>query len=116
MVTFTTLMNTISTIFILITLFTPQALARCETESADSCNNKEKALPLKLIAIFAILATSMIGVCAPLVTRSVSVLRPENDLFIIVKCFAAGIILGTGFMHVLPDSFDMLWSDCLQEK
>jgi len=102
--------------FILFTLLTPQAVADCEAESANPCNNKKKALPLKVIAIFAILFSSIIGVTLPLVTRSIPALSPENDLFIIVKCFAAGIILGTGFMHVLPDSFDMLRSDCLNEK
>ncbi|TMW98193.1 hypothetical protein EJD97_004384, partial [Solanum chilense] len=30
--------------------------------------------------------------------------------------FASGIILGTGFMHVLPDSFDMLSLSCLKEN
>ncbi|PNX75822.1 zinc transporter [Trifolium pratense] len=58
----------------------------------------------------------MIGVSLPLVSRSIPSLSPERDLFVIVKCFAAGIILGTGFMHVLPDSYDMLRSDCLEEK
>ncbi|WJX50640.1 Fe(2+) transport protein 1, variant 2 [Trifolium repens] len=58
----------------------------------------------------------MIGVGLPLVSRSIPALSPDRDLFVIVKCFAAGIILGTGFMHVLPDSYDMLWSDCLEEK
>ncbi|KAK8472034.1 hypothetical protein PHAVU_002G100001 [Phaseolus vulgaris] len=111
-----TLFKMIFVFFILFTLLTPQAVADCEAESANPCNNKKKALPLKLIAIFTILVSSIIGVTLPLVTRSVPALSPENDLFIIVKCFAAGIILGTGFMHVLPDSFDMLWSDCLKEK
>ncbi|KAI3817596.1 hypothetical protein L1987_11391 [Smallanthus sonchifolius] len=40
-------------------------------------------------------------------------LNPDRSLFIIVKAFASGIILATGFMHVLPDSFDMLRSSCL---
>ncbi|KAL9276672.1 hypothetical protein ACSQ67_025782 [Phaseolus vulgaris] len=111
-----TLFKMIFVFFILFTLLTPQAVADCEAESTNTCNNKKKALPLKLIAIFTILVSSIIGVTLPLVTRSVPALSPENDLFIIVKCFAAGIILGTGFMHVLPDSFDMLWSDCLKEK
>ncbi|KAF7842537.1 fe(2+) transport protein 1-like [Senna tora] len=102
-------------IIIFITLFQYVA-ADCEAESTDSCHNKHKALPLKIIAIFSILVTSMIGISLPLMTRSIPVLSPENDLFIIVKCFAGGIILGTGFMHVLPDSFDMLWSDCLEKK
>ncbi|CAJ2650338.1 fe(2+) transport protein 1-like [Trifolium pratense] len=111
-----TMHKLISIIFILITLFTSKALADCESESSNSCNNKEKALPLKIISIFAILVTSMIGVSLPLVSRSIPSLSPERDLFVIVKCFAAGIILGTGFMHVLPDSYDMLRSDCLEEK
>lgn len=111
-----TIHNAIFIVFILITFLTSQALADCESESTNSCNNKEKAQPLKVIAIFSILATSVIGVCLPLVTRSIPALSPEGDLFIIVKCFAAGIILGTGFMHVLPDSYEMLWSDCLDEK
>jgi len=111
-----TLFKMIFLFFILFTLLTPQAVADCEAESANPCNNKKKALPLKVIAIFAILFSSIIGVTLPLVTRSIPALSPENDLFIIVKCFAAGIILGTGFMHVLPDSFDMLRSDCLNEK
>ncbi|QCD82851.1 solute carrier family 39 [Vigna unguiculata] len=115
-ITSLTLFKTIFVFFILFTLLTPQAVADCEAESANACNNKKKALPLKVIAIFAILVCSIIGVTLPLVTRSIPALSPENDLFVIVKCFAAGIILGTGFMHVLPDSFDMLWSDCLKEK
>ncbi|KAL3344846.1 hypothetical protein AABB24_024006, partial [Solanum stoloniferum] len=77
--------------------------------------NKSKALPLKIIAIVSILITSMIGVCLPLVTRSIPALSPDRSLFVIVKAFAAGIILATGFMHVLPDSFDMLSSSCLKE-
>lgn len=73
-------------------------------------------MSLKIIAIVSILVTSMIGVCLPLVTRSVPALHPDGNLFVIVKSFAAGIILATGFMHVLPDSFDMLRSNCLKEN
>jgi zinc transporter 1/2/3 len=58
----------------------------------------------------------MIGVSLPLLTRSVPALQPDQDLFVIVKSFAAGIILATGFMHVLPDSFEMLRSNCLNEN
>ncbi|XP_014508335.1 fe(2+) transport protein 1-like [Vigna radiata var. radiata] len=115
-ITSATLFKIIFVFFILVTLLTPRAVADCETQSANACNNKKKALPLKVIAIFAILVCSIIGITLPLVTRSIPALSPENDLFVIVKCFAAGIILGTGFMHVLPDSFDMLRSDCLKEK
>lgn len=88
----------------------------CGGEADDGCYDKKAALPLKIIAIVAILVTSMIGVCLPLLTRSVKSLSPDRDLFTVVKSFAAGIILGTGFMHVLPDSFEMLASECLPEK
>ncbi|WCJ28473.1 zinc transporter 10 precursor [Euphorbia peplus] len=115
--------NSITLIFfmllIIVAIFTPQAMSQsdeCEAETSDSCNNKKKALPLKIIAIVSILVTSMIGVCAPLFSKSIPAFDPNGNVFVIVKCFASGIILGTGFMHVLPDSFDMLWSDCLKEN
>ena len=106
------------TILILISTNIPYALSEsneCNTES-NSCNDEAGALSLKIIAIVSILVTSMIGVCLPLVTRSVPALHPDRNLFVIVKSFAAGIILATGFMHVLPDSFDMLRSNCLKEN
>ncbi|KAE8715064.1 Fe(2+) transport protein 2 [Hibiscus syriacus] len=108
------------TIFlIIISIFTPRALSvvpeECRAET-NSCTSKKRALPLKIIAIFSILITSIIGVSSPLFTRSIPALQPDKSLFVIVKCFAAGIILATGFMHVLPDSFDMLSSNCLDEN
>ncbi|XVF40037.1 hypothetical protein PTKIN_Ptkin01aG0080100 [Pterospermum kingtungense] len=113
------LVKLFSIFFIIISIFTPQALSvvpeECQTQ-IDGCINKEKALPLKIIAIFSILVSSIIGVCSPLFTRSIPALGPDRNLFVIVKCFAAGIILATGFMHVLPDSFDMLSSRCLKEN
>ncbi|KAF8412722.1 hypothetical protein HHK36_000691 [Tetracentron sinense] len=111
-------------IFIFTSIFTSQVLSQSEEDSevpeecrpeSGGCNDKAAALPLKIIAIASILVTSMIGVCLPLVTRSISALHPDRSLFVIVKAFAAGIILATGFMHVLPDSFDMLSSICLPQ-
>ncbi|GKA23004.1 probable zinc transporter 10 [Tanacetum coccineum] len=75
-----------------------------------------RLLTLKIIGIGTILITSIIGVCLPLITRSVPALSPDRNLFVIVKAFASGIILATGFMHVLPDSFDMLRSSCLADN
>ncbi|XP_059643660.1 probable zinc transporter 10 [Cornus florida] len=112
-----TLFKLISIFFILLSVFTTHVLSasdECGSNSGE-CNDKEGALTLKIIAIFAILVTSMIGVCLPLVTRSIPALSPDRSPFVIVKAFAAGIILATGFMHVLPDSFDMLSSTCLPE-
>ncbi|KAJ4878173.1 zinc transporter 8 precursor [Raphanus sativus] len=87
----------------------------CEAESTNPCVNKAKALPLKIISIVAILLTSMIGVSAPLFSRYVPFLHPDGNTFTIVKDFAPGIILGTSFIHVLPDSFEMLSSEYLED-
>ncbi|KAJ0230979.1 zinc transporter 10 [Hirschfeldia incana] len=93
-----------------------QSQNQCKPESNNRCIDKDKALDLKLIAIFSILITSLIGVCLPFFARSVPAFQPEKSHFLIVKSFASGIILSTGFMHVLPDSFDMLSSPCLVDN
>ncbi|OMO67184.1 Zinc/iron permease [Corchorus capsularis] len=112
------LVKLLSILLIIISIFAEQAVSvapdECQTE-VNSCTNKKKAVPLKVIAIFSILIASIIGVCSPLFTKSIPALNPDRDLFTIVKCFASGIILATGFMHVLPDSFEMLSSQCLKE-
>ncbi|XP_025801630.1 fe(2+) transport protein 1-like [Panicum hallii] len=89
----------------------------CANPSVDgACHNVPKALRLKLIAIPTILVASVIGVCLPLFSRSVPALRPDHNLFVIVKAFASGVILATGYMNVLPDSFNNLTSPCLPKK
>uniref|UniRef100_A0A0E0KH71 Fe(2+) transport protein 1 n=1 Tax=Oryza punctata TaxID=4537 RepID=A0A0E0KH71_ORYPU len=92
--------------------------AACDGGSAvgGQCHSVARALRLKLIAIPAILAASVVGVCLPLFARSVPALRPDGGLFVVVKAFASGVILGTGYMHVLPDSFNDLSSPCLPAK
>lgn len=107
------------TLFLVASSFIPQAASvapeNCSGEEG-ACIDRSRALPLKIIAIASILTASLIGVSAPLFSRSIPALRPDRDLFVIVKVFASGIILATGFMHVLPDSFDMLTSACLPEN
>lgn len=88
----------------------------CSSGSTGECRDKVKALVLKLVAIAAIFATSMIGVCLPFLSRKIPALQPDKDLFILVKAFASGVILATGYMHVMPDSFDCLTSECLPEN
>ncbi|KAI3436914.1 uncharacterized protein J3R85_005955 [Psidium guajava] len=87
----------------------------CGSESRGGCHNRAEALKLKVVAITAILVTSMIGVGLPLFSREVPALRPDGRVFVIVKAFASGVILATGYMHVMPDSFDDLRSMCLPE-
>lgn len=87
----------------------------CARKSGD-CHDPDAALRLKVVAIFAIPVASLIGVCLPFATRSLPILHPDANIFAIVKAFSSGVVLSTGYMHVLPDSFDDLTSSCLPES
>ncbi|GLT69640.1 hypothetical protein SLA2020_417760 [Shorea laevis] len=104
-------------LLLLLLAFATPALAQCESDTVDrKCHDKEKSLKLKIIAICSILFASAVGVCLPLLSRLVPVLHPNGNLFLLVKAFASGVILATGYMHVLPDSFNDLTSPCLPEN
>lgn len=90
--------------------------SECDTEHKGECYNRAKAMKLKIIAIIVILVASMSGVSLPLFSRLIPALGPEKKLFVVVKAFASGVILSTGFMHVLPDSLDDLQSECLPDS
>ncbi|XP_010931295.1 zinc transporter 8 [Elaeis guineensis] len=88
----------------------------CDCSPDDDGRDKSKAQPLKIAAIFSILIFGAIGVCLPIFGKSIQSLRPENDIFFVIKAFAAGVILATGFIHILPDAFENLTSPCLDEN
>ncbi|KAF4376080.1 hypothetical protein CsatB_001291 [Cannabis sativa] len=88
----------------------------CNGTSLDNTRDKAKALQFKLVAITSILIASALGVCIPILGKKIPTLRPENDIFFMIKAFAAGVILATGFIHILPDAFDSLTSPCLEKN
>ncbi|KAM7250281.1 hypothetical protein ACFE04_022164 [Oxalis oulophora] len=79
-------------------------------------NSKSESLKYKLGSIATILFAGAAGVSLPLLGKRIPALRPENDIFFMVKAFAAGVILSTGFVHILPDAFEDLNSPCLDPK
>ncbi|CAE5967031.1 unnamed protein product [Arabidopsis arenosa] len=80
-----------------------------------SRDEAEKATKLKLGSIALLLVAGGVGVSLPLIGKRIPALQPENDIFFMVKAFAAGVILCTGFVHILPDAFQRLSSPCLQD-
>ncbi|KAK1583009.1 hypothetical protein Q3G72_020197 [Acer saccharum] len=42
--------------------------------------------------------------------KAIPALSLEKNIFFIIKAFAAGVILASGFIHVLPDAFENLTS------
>ncbi|KAK3025092.1 hypothetical protein RJ639_044332 [Escallonia herrerae] len=92
-------------------------LGECtHTDTAEAeQHNRSKSLKYKIAAIISILVAGGIGVSLPQMGKKVEALNPENDVFFMIKAFAAGVILATGFVHILPNAFDTLTSPCLKE-
>ncbi|RVW42634.1 Zinc transporter 5 [Vitis vinifera] len=104
-------------LFILFLITLPTlVLGDCTCDKDDGDRDKNKALRYKIAAIIAILAGGAIGVCIPILGKTIPALHPEKNVFFIIKAFAAGVILATGFIHVLPDAFENLTSPCLNEN
>ncbi|XP_078158955.1 zinc transporter 5-like isoform X2 [Carex rostrata] len=90
--------------------------SECECSEEDSDIDKMEARKLHIVAIFAILAASTIGCSIPALGRWFPAISPEKDYFFLIKAFAAGVILATGFIHILPDAIEKLTSPCLPES
>ncbi|KAF8377423.1 hypothetical protein HHK36_030800 [Tetracentron sinense] len=88
----------------------------CTCDSEGEERNKSEALKYKLAAIALILVTGAFGVCLPILGKTIPALQPEKDKFFMIKAFATGVILATGFIHVLLDAFDNFTSPCLSKN
>ncbi|KAF0926570.1 hypothetical protein E2562_026884 [Oryza meyeriana var. granulata] len=60
-----------------------------------------------------ILVAGVVGVGLPLAGRKRRALRTDSAAFVAAKAFAAGVILATGFVHMLHDAEHALSSPCL---
>lgn len=79
---------------------------------ALNCRNSTSASHIKLLSTLVIFATSVAGISFPVVLAKSFAGKPAYDkATLVIKCYAAGVILSTSLVHVLPDAFDAL-SDC----
>ncbi|KAF5729232.1 putative zinc/iron transporter [Tripterygium wilfordii] len=83
----------------------------CEQET--KFNDTHKALKYKLAAISSILIASAVGISLPILAKKIKILHPANDIFFLIKAFAAGVILSTGFVHIQPDAVDAFTNPCI---
>lgn len=89
-------------------------VGRCgeDTARALACRDGQAAAHLKLISIWVIFFTSVVGISSPVLLARYFQGKPLYDkAVLVIKCFAAGVIMSTSLVHVLPDAFDAL-SDC----
>jgi zinc transporter 1/2/3 len=85
----------------------------CTGVSNLRCRDKTLALHLKGGAIALIMGCSALGIALPLVGRRMQWLKIDGNVFSIAKAFAGGVILATGFVHMLPSAMESLKSECL---
>ncbi|PKI70709.1 hypothetical protein CRG98_008942 [Punica granatum] len=85
------------------------------SELEASCRNDSEAFTLKFVAMASILVAGMIGIAIPLVGKRKKFLQTDGSLFIAAKAFAAGVILATGFVHMLSGGTKALSDPCLPE-
>ncbi|KAL3145570.1 low-affinity Zn(2+) transporter zrt2 [Trebouxia sp. C0010 RCD-2024] len=69
----------------------------------------EPLVGLRVGALFGILAVSSIGVFLPFFTYTAKL----NKAYFLVRAFAGGVVLVTGFVHVLGDAIPLLSDPCL---
>ncbi|KAF7830468.1 zinc transporter 4, chloroplastic [Senna tora] len=87
----------------------------CGGADIEQCRDDSAAFVLKFVAIASILLAGMAGIAIPLIGRHRRFLRTDGSLFVAAKAFAAGVILATGFVHMLPDASEALNHPCLPE-
>ncbi|GAB2261934.1 hypothetical protein Droror1_Dr00002931 [Drosera rotundifolia] len=83
------------------------------TSHSHLCRDTAAATHLKLVAITVIFVSSIIGITSPiLLAKSFHHGTHNNNnqeaAVLLIKCFAAGVILSTSLVHVLPDAFSAL--------
>ncbi|XP_020236480.1 zinc transporter 6, chloroplastic, partial [Cajanus cajan] len=86
----------------------------CVTDAARAaaCRDGAAASHLKTISILVIFVTSVAGMSSPVLLAGVFRGKAVYDkALVVIKCFAAGVILSTSLVHVLPDAYAAL-ADC----
>jgi zinc transporter 1/2/3 len=84
------------------------AVVSCQTESDyDGRDN------LRVLALFMILISSAVGSFFPLLSSKYSFIRLPNWCWFIAKFFGSGVIIATGFIHLLEPAADALGNECL---
>ncbi|XP_065872794.1 zinc transporter 6, chloroplastic-like [Euphorbia lathyris] len=90
----------------------PATSCVADVSRAATCRDSNAAAHLKLISLFIIFFTSIVGISSPVILARYFHGKPLYDkAILLIKCFAAGVILSTSLVHVLPDAYDSL-ADC----
>jgi len=85
-------------------------------EEAPSCSNSndyDGNDNLRILAVFMILISSALGSFFPILSSRYSFIRLPDWCWFIAKFFGSGVIVATGFIHLLEPASDDLGDECL---
>ncbi|KAL4398835.1 zinc ion transmembrane transporter [Malassezia pachydermatis] len=89
----------------------PEVDERCSGETNDVGH-----LGTRIGALFVILVTSAIFTLFPIVTKRVPRLAIPGPIYDFAKYFGSGVIIATGFVHLLEPATDELSAPCLNDN
>ncbi|KAK8097670.1 Zinc/iron permease [Apiospora kogelbergensis] len=84
--------------------------ASCQSGGADAASYN---LPLRVGALFIILAVSSAACAFPILVVKLPGLRIPDTFFFAVRHFGTGVLIATAFVHLLPTAFTLLGDPCL---
>ncbi|CCH44363.1 putative zinc transporter 8 [Wickerhamomyces ciferrii] len=87
-----------------------------DAEEAPECatdNEYDGRDNLRILAVFMILISSGIGTFFPLLSSRYSFIRLPEWCWFLAKFFGSGVIVATGFIHLLEPASDALGNECL---
>lgn len=85
------------------------------SKEAPTCERVERDynLPVRIGTLFAVLATSMIGVFLPMAVKKFTNASLEGTVITFFKQFGTGVILSTALVHLLTHALLMFANECL---
>lgn len=83
------------------------------TPSCATSNDYDGRDNLRILSVFIILISSAIGSFFPLLASRYSFIKLPDVCWFFAKFFGSGVIIATGFMHLLEPASDALGNECL---
>lgn len=91
----------------------PLGLAKRASCKSGGHEAAEYNLPLRVGAVFIILAVSSAACAFPILVTRLPGLRIPDNFFFAVRHFGTGVLIATAFVHLLPTAFTLLGDPCL---
>ncbi|RCK67391.1 Zinc-regulated transporter 1 [Candida viswanathii] len=86
-------------------------------EESDTCyefgHGRLDDLGVRISSVFVIFAVSAIGAFFPLLSRRCKKFQLPGWVFFATRYFGSGVILATGFIHLLADGLEALTDECI---